>query len=62
MVGVFRIILVCGVMTGGTITSGVRLVSPGSDAQGCDRIGDNDWNCNVEVCFYYNGAWVCIDE
>lgn len=60
--GVFRIILVLGVMTAGMMTSGVRLVSAGNDARECDPIGDNRWDCKGEVCFYYNGAWVCIDE
>lgn len=62
MVDVFRIVLVFSAMTGGTITNGVHRLSAANNAQECNRVGDNRWDCGNQTCFYYNGAWVCVDE
>lgn len=62
MVEVLRIVLVISAMTGGMVTNGVHLLSAAKEGQECIRIGDNRWDCGNQVCFYYNGAWVCIDE
>ena len=61
MVDVSRIMLVFAALAGGTITNGVRAVAAVNDAQECWAEDERRWDC-TKVCFYYNGAWICVDD
>lgn len=61
MLEMIRVVVVLGTMAGGMLTSGVQqLATPNSNH--CIEIGENRWDCGPQECFYYQGAWVCIDD
>lgn len=60
MLATLRIVLVIGAMASGNITFGVLQTSP-VPPDGCTQIGENEWQCADQFCFFHEGQWICID-